>query len=95
MIPSTLMVVAVAVATMEGLTMLNERDVAVRRGQAVADAVALAGVSGGIDAAVEVARRNESMLLSMVWSGVPNSSTLTVRVLVDGDGNFRSDAIGG
>jgi len=75
--------------------MLNERDVAVRRGQAVADAVALAGVSGGIDAAVEVARRNESMLLSMVWSGVPNSSTLTVRVLVDGDGNFRSDAIGG
>jgi|GEM_PF-1836458 len=89
------MVVAVAVATMEGLTMLNERDVAVRRGQAVADAVALAGVSGGIDAAVEVARRNESMLLSMVWSGVPNSSTLTVRVLVDGDGNFRSDAIGG
>lgn len=95
MIPSTLMVVAVAVATMEGLTMLNERDVAVRHGQAVADAVALAGVSGGIDAAVEVARRNESMLLSMVWSGVPNSSSLTVRVLVDGDGNFRSDAIGG
>jgi len=89
------MVVAVAVATMEGLTMLNERDVAVRHGQAVADAVALAGVSGGIDAAVEVARRNESMLLSMVWSGVPNSSSLTVRVLVDGDGNFRSDAIGG
>jgi len=75
--------------------MLNERDVAVRHGQAVADAVALAGVSGGIDAAVEVARRNESMLLSMVWSGVPNSSSLTVRVLVDGDGNFRSDAIGG
>lgn len=95
MIPSTLMAIALAVATLGGLTMVNGHDVATRRGQAIADAVALAGVVGGVDAATEVARRNASTLMSIDWSGAERSSTVTVEVLVDGDGTFRSDAIGG
>lgn len=89
------MVVALTMVTIGGLTFVNERDVAVRHGQAVADAVALAGAVGGVDAATEVARRNESTLVSIDWSGAERSSTVTVEVLVDGDGTFRSDAIGG
>lgn len=89
------MVATIVVATAIGLADVGDRDVTVRHGQAVADAVALAGVVGGAGAANEVARRNESTVSSMTWSHDGNRSTLTVEVIVEGERIFRSDAAGG
>lgn len=88
-------VVAFAATTMVGLTNVNARDVEFRHGQLVADAVVLAGVVGGPEAADETARRNGVTLSSMEWSGVDEGRRLTVVVVTRDDRTFRSDAIGG
>ena len=87
-------VVAFTAATMVGLVSVNTRDVEFRHGQLVADAVVLAGVVGGSEAADETARRNGATLSSMEWTG-DDGRRLTVVVVTRDDRTFRSDAIGG
>jgi hypothetical protein len=87
------MVVAFTATTMIGLVGINTRDVEFRRGQLVADAVVLAGVVGGPEAADETARRNGATLSSMEWSA-DDDPRLTVFV-VDNGRTFRADASGG
>lgn len=87
-------VVAFTAATMVGLVSVNTRDVEFRHGQLVADAVVLAGVVGGPEAADETARRNGATLSSMEWTD-DEGRRLTVVVVTRDDRTFRSDAIGG
>jgi len=88
-------VVAFTATTMVGLVSVNTRDVEFRHGQLVADAVVLAGVVGGPEAADETARRNGATLSSMEWTGDDDGRRLTVVVVTRDDRTFRSDAIGG
>lgn len=87
-------VVAFTATTMVGLVSVNARDIEFRHGQLVADAVVLAGVVGGSEAADETARRNGATLSSMEWTG-DDGRRLTVVVVTRDDRTFRSDAIGG
>ncbi|MEY3617508.1 MAG: hypothetical protein RL726_206 [Actinomycetota bacterium] len=88
-------VVALSAATMVGLVEINTRDVEFRHGQLVADAVVLAGVVDGPEAANDIARRNGASLSSMEWTDDDRGRWLTIVVITQDGRTFRSDAVGG
>ena len=90
MILATSLVVVVSATTMAGLVMVSDHDVSRRHGQAVADAVALAGATSGTQAASEIASRHGARLTSMTWSVGEYGRRLIVEISDDGE-VFRSD----
>jgi hypothetical protein len=90
-----LAVVALTATTMVGLVNVNAHDVEFRRGQLVADAVVLAGIVDGPEAANETARRNGASLSSMEWVDEDHARRLTIVVTTRDGRTFRSDAVGG